>query len=82
MSTLAIAATTASVFVALFPRLMVSSLNPDWSLTVMNSASTPYTLSIMTKAALCLVPVVLLYQGWTYWIFRKRVSAEDLKQGH
>lgn len=82
MSTLAIALTTVSVFTALFPRLMVSSLNPDWSLTITNASSTPYTLSIMTTAALCLVPVVLLYQGWTYWIFRKRVSAEDLKQGH
>ena len=78
MSALAIACTTVSVFAALFPRLMVSSLNPEWSLTIMNAASTPYTLSIMTKAALCLVPVVLIYQGWTYWIFRKRVSAEDL----
>ncbi|MBR3456991.1 MAG: cytochrome d ubiquinol oxidase subunit II [Selenomonadaceae bacterium] len=82
LSTLAIACTTVSVFVALFPRLMVSSLNPEWSLTITNAASTPYTLSIMTKAALCLVPIVLIYQGWTYWIFRKRVSAEDLKQGH
>lgn len=82
MSTLAIALTTVSVFAALFPRLMVSSLNPDWSLTIANSSSTPYTLSIMTTAALCLVPVVLIYQGWTYWIFRKRVSPEDLKQGH
>ncbi len=82
MSALAIALTTISVFLALFPRLMVSSLNPDWSLTITNASSTPYTLSIMTTAALCLVPVVLLYQGWTYWIFRKRISADDLKQGH
>ena len=82
LSTLAIALTTVSFFAALFPRLMVSSLNPDWSLTIANASSTPYTLSIMTTAALCLVPVVLLYQGWTYWIFRKRVSVEDIRQGH
>lgn len=82
MSTLAIAFTTISVFLALFPRLMVSSLDPDWSLTIVNAASTPYTLSIMTVAALCLVPVVLIYQGWTYWIFRKRISPEDIGGEH
>ena len=76
-SSLSIVCTTAAFFAGLFPRLMISTLNPDWSLTIYNAASTPYTLSIMTIAALCLVPCILLYQGWTYWIFRQRVSARD-----
>ena len=78
LSSLGIALTTISVFVALFPRLMVSSMNPDYSLTIFNAASTPYTLSIMTKAAIVFVPIVLIYQGISYYIFRKRVSGEDL----
>ena len=69
-----IAITVIGLFVALFPRLMVSSLNPEWSLTIYNSASTPYTLTIMTIAAVVLVPVVLIYQGWTYKIFKERIK--------
>lgn len=79
LSSLTVAFTTIAFFWGLFPRLMVSSLNPAWSLTVTNASSTPYTLSIMTVAALALVPVVLIYQGWVYWIFRKRVTAKDLE---
>ena len=78
-SSLAIACTTAAFFAGLFPRLMVSSLQPEWSLTIYNASSTPYTLTIMSIAAGCLVPVVLLYQGWSYWIFRKRLSRKDLE---
>ncbi|MEL7565833.1 MAG: cytochrome d ubiquinol oxidase subunit II, partial [Dehalobacterium sp.] len=69
---------TMSVFAGLYPRVMVSSLNPEWSLTIYNAASSPYTLKIMTIAAFILVPVVLLYQGWTYWVFRHRVSEKDI----
>ena len=58
---------------------MISSLNPDWSLTVTNASSSAYTLKVMTIVAAIFVPVVLLYQGWTYWIFRKRVTAEALE---
>ncbi len=79
LSSLTVAFTTVAFFSGLFPRLMVSSLNPAWSLTITNAASTPYTLTIMTIAALALVPVVLVYQGWVYWIFRKRVTAKDLE---
>ncbi len=74
---LAIVGTTVGFFAGLFPRLMVSSLNPGWSLTIRNAASTEYTLSIMTIAAALLVPVVLAYQIWTYYIFRKRISPDD-----
>lgn len=79
MSGLTVALTTVAFFWGLFPRLIVSSLNQDWSLTIYNSSSTQYTLKIMTIAALVLVPVVLVYQIWTYWVFRKRVTAKELE---
>lgn len=69
---------TVSLFWGLFPRVMVSSLNMQWSLTIYNASSSPYTLKIMTIIALTMVPIVLLYQGWTYWVFRKRVTEKDL----
>ncbi|TGE31722.1 cytochrome d ubiquinol oxidase subunit II [Desulfosporosinus sp. Sb-LF] len=69
---------TVSMFWGLFPRVMVSSLNMKWSLTIYNASSSPYTLKIMTIIALTMVPIVLLYQGWTYWVFRKRVTEKDL----
>ena len=78
-SSLAIVFTTISVFAGLFPRILISTLNPESSLTIYNASSTQYTLSIMTVAAVCFVPVVLLYQAWTYWVFRKRVSHKDIK---
>lgn len=79
MSGLAIAFTTIAFFSGLFPRIMVSSINPAWSLTIHNAASSAYTLKIMSFAALALVPIVLAYQGWTYWVFRKRVTAKELE---
>lgn len=79
MSGLAIAFTTIAFFGGLFPRIIVSSLNPLWSLTIHNAASSAYTLKIMSFAALALVPVVLAYQAWTYWVFRKRVTAKHLE---
>jgi cytochrome bd ubiquinol oxidase subunit II len=69
-----IALTVITFFGGLFPRVMISSLNPAWNLTILNASSSPYTLKIMTIVALIFVPIVLLYQGWSYWIFRKRVS--------
>jgi cytochrome d ubiquinol oxidase subunit II len=77
LGALAIASVTVGFFTGMFPRLMVSSLNPDWSLTITNASSTEYTLSIMTVAAFVLVPIVLVYQIWTYYIFRKRLCADD-----
>jgi len=79
INALAIVLSVATVFRGLYPRVMISSLNPDWSLTVTNASSSPYTLKVMTIVAAIFVPVVLLYQGWTYWIFRKRVTAEALE---
>src|SRR5579859_416255 len=75
MTGLTIAATLATFFLILFPRVMVSSLNPAWSLTIYNASSSPYTLTVMTVVALVFVPIVLIYQGWTYWVFRKRIES-------
>ena len=69
---------TVALFWGLFPRVMVSSLNPAWSLSIYNASSSPYTLKIMTIIALTMVPIVLLYQGWSYWVFRHRVTEKDL----
>lgn len=77
MTTLTIALTVVTTFRGLFPRVMVSSLNPDWSLTVTNASSTPYTLQVMTIVALIFVPIVLIYQGWNYWVFRARISGKS-----
>lgn len=66
-----------TIFMQLFPRVMVSSLNPEWSLTIYNASSSPYTLRIMTIVALIFTPIVLAYQGWTYWVFRKRLSEKS-----
>jgi cytochrome d ubiquinol oxidase subunit II len=76
MTAAAIAFSLITIFLILFPRVMVSSLDPAYSLTIYNASSSPYTLRVMTIVALTFVPVVLLYQGWTYWVFRKRILAE------
>lgn len=76
MTGLTIALATVAVFAGLFPRVMISNLNPEWSLTIYNASSSPYTLQIMSVVAAIFVPVVLVYQGWTYWVFRKRVSSD------
>jgi cytochrome d ubiquinol oxidase subunit II len=77
MTSLAFILTSITVALALYPRVMVSSLNSDWSLTIYNASSSPYTLRVMTIVALVFVPFVLLYQGWSYWVFRKRIGRED-----
>lgn len=76
MTTITIAASLTTLFLMLYPAVMISTIDPAYSLTIYNSSSSPYTLRIMTIVALILVPVVLLYQGWTYWVFRKRIKAE------
>jgi cytochrome bd ubiquinol oxidase subunit II len=71
------AAVVVSIFVALYPRVMVSTLGSANDLTVTNTASSPYALKVMTVAAAVLFPVVLAYQGWTYYVFRRRVGGAD-----
>lgn len=77
MTGITIAFATITIFWGLYPRVMVSSLNNDWSLTIYNASSTPYTLKVMSIIALIFVPIVLIYQGWTYWVFRKRVTHDS-----
>ena len=74
---LTIVLATVMVFAGLFPRIMISTLNPEWSLTIYNASSSPYTLKVMTIVALIFVPIVLAYQIWTYTIFKKRISGDS-----
>ena len=73
---LTIALSTLTVFIGLYPRVMVSSLNPAWSLTVYNASASPYALRVLTIVALIFIPLVLVYQGWSYWVFRQRIGRE------
>ena len=77
-SSIALAFAVITLFSALYPNVMPSSLLETASLTINNASSTPYTLKVMTYVAVVLTPIVLLYQGWTYWVFRKRISAEQI----
>jgi len=69
-----------TLWFALYPNVMPSSTDPANSLTIENASSTDYTLTIMSWAALVFLPLVLLYQGWTYWVFRRRVSRSRIER--
>ena len=71
-----IALAVVALFLHLYPNVMPSSTNSVFNLTVTNASSTDLTLQIMTIVAVIFTPLVLLYQGWTYWVFRKRISAD------
>jgi len=62
------------LFNGLFPRVMVGTNSPVNDLLIVNASSTPYTLSLMTKIAFTILPFVLAYQAWTYWVFSKRIK--------
>ncbi|TJZ50242.1 cytochrome d ubiquinol oxidase subunit II [Streptomyces piniterrae] len=81
-SGITVAASVAMLFLTLFPNVMPSSLNESWNLTVTNASSSPYTLKIMTWCAGIATPIVLLYQGWTYWVFRKRIGTQHIADAH
>jgi cytochrome d ubiquinol oxidase subunit II len=76
MTGLSIILSVTTVFVGLYPRVMPSSLNPDWSLTIYNASSSDYTLRVMSVVALIFVPIVLAYQAWNYYVFRQRIGRE------
>jgi cytochrome d ubiquinol oxidase subunit II len=78
---LAVVALTGLLFGSLYPDVLPSSL-VGGSLTVDNAAATPYTLEIMTWAAVVFAPLVLAYQGWTYWVFRKRITVAQIPADH
>ncbi len=75
MTSLGITSTIITLFMILYPRVMISSTDPNYSLTIYNAASSPYTLRIMSIAAVVFVPIVLVYMGWSYWVFRKRIES-------
>ena len=74
MSSLTILFAVTTLFVGLFPNVMISSTDALYNLTVTNSSSQQYTLTVMTIVAVIMTPIVLVYQGWTFWVFRKRIS--------
>jgi len=78
-TTITVAACIVTLFVDLYPHVMVSSTNPAYSLTVDNTASYQYSLKAMTIVVIIFLPLVLAYQAWTYYVFRRRVSASDFR---
>ncbi|APE14540.1 cytochrome d ubiquinol oxidase subunit II [Mycobacterium sp. WY10] len=77
-TTIVVAAVVTLLFGSLYPNLVPSTINPAYDLTIFNGSSSPYTLKVMTWAAAIFTPIVLVYQGWTYWVFRKRIFAESI----
>jgi len=77
----AIAAVVGQLFIALYPNVMVSSTNHAYNLTVNNAASGHYSLVVMTIAAVLLLPIVLLYQGWSFHVFRGRLTVPSAPPG-
>jgi cytochrome bd ubiquinol oxidase subunit II len=74
-----VASAVLALFASLFPDVMPASNDPANSLTIANASSSAYTLTVMSWAALVFLPLVLLYQGWSYWVFRKRVSRASIE---
>jgi cytochrome d ubiquinol oxidase subunit II len=70
-----------SLFSALFPNVFPSTIDPAFSLTIDNARSSDYTLGVMTWVAVIMIPLILLYQGWTYWVFRNRISRKSIPAG-
>jgi cytochrome d ubiquinol oxidase subunit II len=73
-----VAAVVVLLFGSMYPNLLPSTLNPEWSVTIYNGSSTDYTLKIMSWASLTLLPLVIGYQAWTYWVFRRRITADAI----
>ncbi|WP_066587540.1 cytochrome d ubiquinol oxidase subunit II [Cellulomonas timonensis] len=76
-SAVTLVAAVVLIFGSMYPDVM-PAFDPANSLNIDNASSSSYTLTVMTWVAVCLVPFVLLYQGWTYWVFRKRISSEQI----
>ena len=77
-TSIAIAGTVATLFAVLYPNALPSTLNEAWNLTIDNTSSSSYTLTVMTWAAVFITPVVIAYQAWSYWVFSKRLSREAI----
>ncbi len=78
LSGVAVAGLVAALFLALFPDVLPSTTDPAWSLTASGAAAGPYTLRLMTWVAAAATPLVLAYQGWTYWVFRRRIGVRHI----
>jgi cytochrome bd ubiquinol oxidase subunit II len=78
-TTIAIGVSVITIFVDLYPRVMVSSTNSAYNLTAQNTASTSYSLKVMSVIALVLLPIVLAYQGWSYYVFRRRIGGQPVR---
>lgn len=78
----AVAATVVALFGALHPNVLPSTLDAAYSLSIADTASSPYTLTVMTWVAAFGTPAVLVYQGWTYWVFRKRIGTRHIPEVH
>jgi len=78
---LAIVGAVAALFVALHPNVLPSTTDPAGTLNVVNASSTHYTLTVMSWVAVIFTPVVLAYQTWTYWVFRRRIGRADIPAG-
>ncbi|HKH08869.1 MAG TPA: cytochrome d ubiquinol oxidase subunit II [Agromyces sp.] len=79
MLALTVAAAVLALFSALFPDVMPASNDAANSLTIENASSSTYTLTVMSWTALIFLPLVLAYQGWTYWVFRKRITRASIE---
>ena len=73
---------SASIFGAVFPVVLPSTLSPEFNLTISNASSSDYTLGLMSIVAAVGLPLVIAYQAWTYWVFRRRVSAAHIPEAH
>jgi cytochrome d ubiquinol oxidase subunit II len=82
LQALTITSALVTLFSALWPDVLPSTVNPAWSLTVTGAASSPEALTVMTWVAAFGTPAVLIYQGWTYWVFRKRVGTRHIPAVH
>ncbi len=73
-----VAAVVILLFGSLYPNLVPSTLNKQWNLTIYNASSTPYTLKVMTWVTVIMAPLTVVYQAWTYWVFRQRLSTDRI----
>lgn len=78
LGALTVAAAVAALFASLFPNLLPNTADPAFTMTIHNGSSSEYTLTIMVWAAICILPFVLAYQAWTFWVFRKRIRRSHI----
>lgn len=71
-----------AIFLGMFPTVLPSTIDAAFDLTVFNTANSPYTLGVMTVVAVVALPVILVYQAWSYWVFRKRVTPGMIPDAH